>query len=81
MRFSWVCKINTSTPIVSSCCQGYNKLMDGLLPENMKQSIKWLALVDYMHEGKQGDHNIQFRKNGDHQEDQRVPFHTQDSGE
>ena len=55
--------------------------MDGLLPENMKQSIKWLALVDYMHEGKQGDHNIQFRKNGDHQEDQRVPFHTQDSGE
>ena len=54
--------------------------MDGILPENMKESIKWLAIFEYVPKVNQGDHNIQFRKNGNHQEYQRVPFHTKVSG-
>ena len=80
MRFPQVCKRNLSKPIVYSCFQGYHELMDGLITKNLKESIQQLALVEYLRKGKQGDHNIQFRKTFNHQEDQRIPFHTQVSG-
>ena len=37
--------------------------MDGLLPENVRVLIYWLAQVEFVREGRKGDHNIQFQKN------------------
>ena len=44
------------------CCWGYHKWMDGILPENLKVLIYWLSRVEYMLKGRQGDHNILFKK-------------------
>ena len=43
--------------------------------------IKWLAQVEYVRKVKQGEHDIQFQKNCNYQEDHRVPFNTQVAGE
>ena len=55
--------------------------MDCILPKDMKVLIQWLDKVEYVRKGGKGDHNIQFQKNCNHQEDQRVQFHDQVAGE
>ena len=51
--------------------------MDGLIPEKFKVVIYWFAWVEYVRKGRQGEQNIQFQNNCNHQEDQSAPFHTQ----
>ena len=35
--------------------------MDVLIPEKMKVLVDWLAQVEYVRKGIQGDHNIRFQ--------------------
>ena len=55
--------------------------MNGLISENVKLLIYWIAQVEYVRKGRQGDHNIRLRKKCNHQEDQRASFHTQVVGD
>ena len=47
----------------------------------MKVLIYWVDQDEYVRKGMQGDHNIQFQNNCNHQEYKRATFHTQVVGE